>query len=137
MKSKTMTLALLLTVIASISCSLFTSNIKPTPHPSVTPARSGPLKFEPDTLPAAQVGVKYEAEIRITQNITPVGDFSISKGALPAGLEIVKVRSEDIAKISGTPEETGTFTFTVTAWCFGTMVSGQAGQKEYEIVVEK
>jgi hypothetical protein len=140
MKSKTIIFsAVLLMVIASISCSSFSFGTKKTPEPDPcclsTP--SGPLKFEPDTLPSAQVGVKYEAEIHVTQNSTPTGDISISNGTLPDGLEFVKVEGEDIAKISGTPEETGTFTFTVSAWCYGTMVPGQSGEKEYEIVVEK
>jgi hypothetical protein len=140
MKSKTVVLsAALLMIIASISCSLFAFGTEPTQEtdPCCLPTPSGPLKFEPDTLPSAQVGVKYEAEIRVTQNSTPAGDISISKGSLPVGLEIVKVKGEDIAKISGIPEETGTFTFTVYAWCYGTMVSGQTGEKEYEIDVEK
>ena len=46
------------------------------------------------------------------------------------------VDGEDGAKVSGVPEETGTFTFTVFFSCFGTMVSGQTGEKEYTIVVE-
>ena len=75
------------------------------------------LQFEPDTLPASQMGAPYEAEIRITQNVTPVGKFSISKGALPAGLELVD-NEGDAAKISGIPEEAGTFTFTVRVWCY-------------------
>ena len=135
MKSKMMILSTTLSiVIASISCSSFgaTPTQQATPRP-VKPA--GPLKFEPESLPPAQKDVMYEAEIHITQNITPVGDISISKGALPAGLELVKAAHEDTAKISGIPQEKGSFTFTVFVWCFGTMVSGQAGQKEYEIVV--
>ena len=94
------------------------------------------LQFEPDTLPASQMGAPYEAEIRVTQNVTPVGKFSISKGALPAGLELVDIEG-DAAKISGIPEEAGTFTFTVRVWCYGTSVDGQVGEKEYSIVVEK
>jgi hypothetical protein len=93
------------------------------------------LKFAPDTLPDAQLNTPYEAEIQVTQNTTPVGAFSIAKGALPAGLELVKVEGKDQAKISGTPTESGTFTFTVSVWCYGTNVSGQTGEKEYRIVV--
>ncbi len=93
------------------------------------------LKFAPDTLPDAQLNTPYEAEIQVTQNNTPVGAFSIAKGTLPAGLELVKVQGKDQAKISGTPTESGTFTFTVSVWCYGTNVSGQTGEKEYRIVV--
>lgn len=94
------------------------------------------LQFAPDSLPAAQAGGAYENEIRVTQNTTPVGEFSISKGSLPPGLELVRVKQDDAVKISGIPEETGTFTFTVHAWCYGTNVSGQVGEKEYSIVVK-
>jgi hypothetical protein len=88
-------------------------------------------------LPNAQLGVKYETEIQITQNVTPVGDMKIKQGALPAGLELEFMNGEDAAKISGIPDETGTFTVTLYAWCYGTMVSGQTVEKEYQIVVEK
>jgi hypothetical protein len=144
MKGKTVILsAALLVMITAISCSLFPFGMEPTvtptqePDPCCLSTPSGPLKFEPDTLPSTQVGVRYEAEIHITQNSTPAGDISISNGVLPAGLKFVKVEGEDIAKISGIPEETGTFTFTVSAWCYGTMVSGQSGEKEYMIVVNE
>jgi hypothetical protein len=74
----------------------------------------------------------------VTENRTPVGDFSISEGALPPGLELTKVDGvEDTAKISGVPEAAGTFEFTVYVWCYGTNVSGQTGEKEYSIVVEE
>jgi hypothetical protein len=115
---------ILLIALVSISCSLFTLG-------------DSSLKFEPDVLPNSQAGVAYEAEIRITQNRTPAGDIYISKGALPAGLKLIKVEGEDIAKISGKPEETGTFTFTISVWCYGTNVSGQTGEKEYSITVEE
>ena len=112
------------TVIVSMSCFRTSRTVKE-------------LLFEPDILPAAQMGAPYEVEIRITQNSTPAGEFSISKGALPAGLELVRVEGEDAAKISGNPEEVGTFTFTVSVWCYGTSVNGQAGGREYSIVVEE
>lgn len=139
MNNKTVILsAITLLILASISCSLFTREPQttPAPEPDFGPT-SGPLTIEPKTLPDAQVGVNYEAEIRITQNNTPAGDIYISNGTLPPGLEFVKVEGEDIARISGTPEETGTFTFTVSVWCYGTMVSGQEGDKEYGIIVIK
>lgn len=95
-----------------------------------------PLKFAPDELPEAQLGQPYLAEIRVTQNVTPVGKFSVSQGALPKGLALEKVDGEqDLARITGTPEETGVFTFTISAWCYSTSVKGQTGEKEYTLVV--
>ncbi len=115
--------ALLVLLIASISC--------------IRSRVVSPLKFEPDSLPVAQRGVLYETEIYVSQNDTPVFDFSISEGVLPAGLELVKTDGEDAAKIIGIPEEAGTFTFIIGVMCYGTSVSGQIGEKEYRIVVEK
>jgi len=97
----------------------------------------GPLKFDPVSLPSAQVGVPYEAEIKVTENVTPVGDFSVAPDTLPPGLELaIEEEVADTAKITGIPEEAGTYTFTVSVWCYGTNVSGQTGEMEYTIVVE-
>lgn len=123
MKNKYLLVLCALTLLLSLACEALIGS---------------PLAFEPDSLPAAQVGEAYEAEMHITENRTPVGDFSISKGALPTGLELVKVEGvENTARISGIPEQAGTFTFTVHVWCYGTNVPGEEGDKEYSIVVEK
>jgi hypothetical protein len=113
----------LLTTFLSMACMLFSGSVDP-------------LMFEPDRLPDGRVGMAYQAEIQVTENRTPVGEFAISKGTLPAGLEPIKdEREEDIARISGVPRESGTFTFTVSVWCYGTNVSGQTGEQEYTLVV--
>lgn len=128
--------AILLILSTSIACSLFVPTAQPTeePEPDFGPT-GGPLKFMPDVLPAAQVGITYDEEIRISLNNTPVGDFFISEGELPEELEFTFLEGEDAATIVGTPSEVGTFTFTVSAWCFGTQVSGQTGEKTYTLVV--
>jgi hypothetical protein len=126
-------------VMMSLACSLFTrsTRVEATPtfnyifEPVLTP-----LKFEPDSLPNAQTGVEYEVEMRVSDNVTPVNNVSISNGTLPVGLELVFVDHVDGAIISGVPEETGIFTFTVFVSCFSTMVVGQSAEKEYVIVVE-
>jgi len=123
----------------SLACSLFTrfTRVEATPtfNYIFTPVLT-PLKIEPDSLPNAQTGVEYEVEMRVSDNVTPVSNVSISSGTLPAGLELVFVDHVDGAKISGVPEETGIFTFTVVVVCFSTMVTGQSAAKEYVIVVE-
>lgn len=96
----------------------------------------GPLKFDPDKLPEAQVGVPYEVKVTVTQNVTPTGGFSISEGFLPKGLTLEKVKGEDTAVISGTPAEAGAFPFKVFVWCYGTSVNGQAGEMSYTIIVK-
>jgi len=124
-------------VMMSLACSLFTlAEETPTPDPYIFPPVTTPLKIEPDSLPNAQTGVEYKVEIRVSDNVTPLSSVFISSGTLPAGLELVFVDGENGAKISGTPEETGTFTFKVFVSCKGTMVSGQTAEKEYAIVVE-
>lgn len=124
---KTKRLAIRITIIivflAVISCSLF------------SPSRPA-LKFSPDTLPGAQVGIPYEVEIKVTDNITPVFRFLVSERTLPKGLTLEQKEHEDVARIFGTPEEAGTFTFKVEALCYGTNVSGQTGEKQYTIVVK-
>ncbi len=96
------------------------------------------LVFTPADLPEAQIGVPYDVEIAVSQNETPVYIMSISEGVLPRGLvfEFDENAHEDKARIYGTPEESGTFTFKVFAGCLGTNVSGQTGEWEYTLVVK-
>jgi hypothetical protein len=107
-----------------------------TPAATPTDAR-GPLKFEPASLPNAKVGVPYEVQIEVTQNVTPVGEFMVEPESLPPGLELhMNEEDHDIATITGVPETVGTYTFRVNVWCYGTMVNGQMGSQEYTIIVE-
>ena len=126
-------------VMMSLACSVFTrltrTEATPTSDYIFTPSTVR-LQFAPDSLPNAQTGVEYEAEIRVSDYVTPVDTIFVSSGTLPAGLELVFVDGEDGAKISGIPEEAGTFTFTIYVGCKGTMVPGQNAEKEYVIVVE-
>ncbi len=123
-------------MMMSLACSLITgATATPTVNYIFTPSTI-PLKIEPDSLPNAERGAAYEVEIRVSDNVTPVSDVSISSGALPAGLELVFVDHVDGAKISGVPVEAGTFTFTVSVGCFATMVVGQSAEKEYVLIVE-
>ena len=96
------------------------------------------LLFTPTDLPEASAGIPYEMEILVSQNETPVYTMYISEGTLPRGLvfEFDENAHEDKARISGTPEETGTFTFKVYVGCLGTNISGQTGEWEYTIVVK-
>lgn len=141
MKNKKATLLVfLLLLMVSVACSSLTGAPIATPTPETNPyigTVPDPLVIEPASLPEAQAGVMYEIEIHITQNVTPVGDMWIKEGALPAGLEFVFLKDKDAAKISGVPQEAGTFDITIYPWCFGTMVSGQTLEKEYQIVVNK
>ena len=113
-------------LLFSISCMLF------------GPVR-GPLQFQPDTLPPAQVGSAYEARVSISDNATPAGQFSVSEGTLPPGLTLETIRGEKwehTARISGTPTQAGAYKFKLFVWCYGTNISGQTGEKEYILVVQ-
>ena len=129
---------LLLLPMISFACALLTRRQPAQPTLESEPyfgSDAGELAIEPLSMPEAKKGVVYKVEIRISQNETPVGDITITKGALPTGLMLDFLDGEDAALISGVPEESGTFPFIIYAWCFGTQVSGQVLEKEYQIVV--
>ena len=118
--SMRMTLAGLFIFLSTTFCSL-------TPRPD--------LQFLPERMPDAKVGSLYKVEIVITGNVTPVGNYSISAGVLPPGLELIMDEQLHTARISGTPAQAGSYQFTVSVWCYGTNVSGQTGEKQYTLVV--
>ena len=124
--------------VLSLACSAVARSLPetrtPEPEPSFEPVTTR-LLITPESLPEAQVGVSYEVKLQITQNVTPVGDMTIGDGALPAGLEFVFLDGEDAAQIIGVPTETGIFEFTISAWCYGTQVSGQTLEKKYTLTV--
>ncbi|HEY5489029.1 MAG TPA: putative Ig domain-containing protein [Candidatus Limnocylindrales bacterium] len=100
-----------------------------------TPARPA-LTFSPSALPNATAGSAYLQTITISNNETPVGDISVSSGALPTGMTLNFVRGSSVsADLTGTPTTRGTYVFTVSAWCLGTNVSGQTGDQSYVLVV--
>jgi len=136
-KIKIFPLTLVLMIfITSFACKALTpTEAVPTPD-YIFPEVTTPLRIEPASLPKGELGADYEVQILVSDNVTPISSVILSEGALPAGLELVFVDGEDHFSIRGEPEETGSFTFTVVVSCFGTMVSGQAGQMEYTILVE-
>jgi hypothetical protein len=113
-------LALLLLVLTTLSCGDEVSS----------------LKFSPAHLPAARVGKPYAATISVSNNKTPVFQMAIADGRLPAGLVLHVAKSGGTAEIGGVPKATGTFTFAVSASCFGTNTTGQSGKQSYELVVK-
>lgn len=102
-----------------------------------------PLKFSEEPLPAGRAGEYYQGAVGVLNAETPPIGFVVSEGALPDGLEL---RPHTMAAggnqayealIEGVPEEPGTFAFTIRVRCFGTMVNGQVGEKEYILIVEQ
>ena len=100
-------------------------------------AEANALVFSPDELPDARTSDHYEATIWIGNNRTPPGGYALAEGALPPGLSLEYVQEDYSARISGTPTQAGTYAFTLSVWCFGTMESGQTGEKQYSIVVSE
>ena len=117
----------LLIVLAGLAVLLSTSFCILTPRPA--------LSFLPDQMPEARVGVPYTVEMVVSGNATPVGDYYISNGTLPPGLELIVDEQLHTANITGTPAQAGTYKFTVSVWCYGTNVNGQTGEKQYMLVV--
>ena len=93
------------------------------------------LSFDPDELPDAHLGEPYSVTISVINNVTPVGNMGIAEGELPAGLEFQHEQDSDSAQIHGTPEHSGEFTFVISAWCLGTSVNGQVGEKQYTLAI--
>jgi hypothetical protein len=116
-----------LLILASLAIFLSTTFCILTPRPA--------LQFKPDQLPQIRVGQPYQVDILVAGNVTPVGDYSVSEGALPAGLTLVMDQNLRIGRISGSPTQFGTYNFTVSVWCLGTNVNGQTGDKRYTLVV--
>jgi hypothetical protein len=117
-------------IVLGIACALaLTAVIGCTPRSA--------LQFSPATLPDAQIGSSYVATITVTQAATPVGGASVQDGALPAGLDVALAKEPiDTIQISGTPTVAGTFSFTISVWCYGTQVSGQTATQVYTLVVK-
>jgi len=130
--------SLVLVFALSTAClTLFPRSPESTPTEDWVEPERGPLKFDPPEIPNAKVGVPYEVQIEVTQNVTPVGEFMVDPITLPPGLELTMDENvHDIARITGIPEKAGTYTFRVDVWCYGTMVNGQMGSKEYTMIVE-
>lgn len=129
----------ILPFVVGLSCQLF-SGIEPTSEPESVPLPRNEeerlLKFLPEQLPGAEQGIPYHVEIRVENVHTFVGEFMVAEGTLPPGLKIERVLGENAAEIIGAPTESGSFTFTLDVWCYGTNDPGQTGQKEYTIVVK-
>jgi hypothetical protein len=115
---------------AMIVCAIaLTAVLGCTPRPA--------LQFSPATLTDAQVGSSYAATITVSQVVTPVAGASVEDGALPAGLDLTLAKEPaNTIQISGTPTVSGTFSFTISVWCYGTNVGGQTATQGYTLVVK-
>lgn len=94
-----------------------------------------PLIIFPDKLPNAHIGEMYHVEIQLTNAKTPPFYFYVVEENLPKGLEFKWEDRKPLAILEGTPEESGTFTITLSVGCLGTNISGQIGSKEYVLII--
>jgi hypothetical protein len=78
------------------------------------------------TLPAATVGVTYDAALNVTGGTEPY-TFAVASGQLPTGVLL----SSTTGAISGTPSSTGSFSFAVSV----SDSAGQSGQQPLQIAV--
>jgi len=96
------------------------------------------LEFSPTTLPDGQVGTPYTATVTVLHAATPVGGVSPAEGsALPPGLDVnLGDEHDSTLHFVGTPTTAGTYTFTISVWCYGTNVAGQTATQPFTIVVK-
>ena len=71
---------------------------------------SNPLQFSPPAqLPSGQIGTQYQYQFAATGG-TPPYTFTLTQGSLPAGISL-----NAAGLLSGTPTQSGTFSFLVQA----------------------
>ena len=83
------------------------------------------IAISPENLPDGRVGAAYDTDLTASGGTGPY-NFTVTTGALPAGLTL-----SNSGKLSGTPAEDDTSTFTVTA----TDADGYSGTRQYTISV--
>jgi hypothetical protein len=84
------------------------------------------ITLSPATLPSGTIGIAYSQTITASDG-TPPYSFTVTSGSLPTGLML-----STAGAISGTPSETGSFTFTVTA----EDTNGFTGRRSYTILID-
>jgi hypothetical protein len=120
---------------AIVVCALALLTLMPVGCNTIITHSAPSLHFSPDQLPAGQTGRSYRVTITVSDNVTPVEHMSVIQGRLPRGLTMHSARGSSTTTIHGVPKEKGTFSIVISAVCLGTNVSGQAGSKSYDLVV--
>ncbi len=78
---------------------------------SGTPMMTEPLKLGPASLPEATRGTAYSQTLTATGGSMAGHAWSVSEGALPSGIALTS--SGATAELAGTPDTSGSFTFTI------------------------
>ena len=121
MRLKTLTLGLL-TILGLCSALLAQRTL----NPQTSNASSTSLTISA-TLPPATTGVSYNATFTASGGTAPYR-FTVASGQLPTGLVLGKT-----GVLSGTPSQTGTFSFTVSA----SDLHSHSGTHTFQITVSK
>ncbi|RSV29025.1 putative Ig domain-containing protein [Sphingomonas sp. ABOLH] len=87
------------------------------------------LALSPASLPAGTSGVTYSATLSTSGGIAPYG-YAVTAGALPAG---VTLSSSGV--LAGTPTQSGSFTFSVTATDSSTGSGPYSATRSYTLVI--
>ena len=93
------------------------------------------LEVSPSKLPDGTVGQQFQALITVGNNDTPLGGARLLSGELPPGLKLGEVENDDTLPIRGVPEQSGSFSFQLELWCYGTNFSGQTATRSYDITI--
>jgi hypothetical protein len=104
--------------------------------PAVACETSYSLVFSPESLPEAHVGKPYTVIITLSNQHTPAFSMDMPPDNLPAGLTGTFDEEKQTYTIAGIPLQAGVYSARLSAVCYGTNVSGQTGEKDYQIVVK-
>lgn len=74
--------------------------------------------------------------IAVHNNDQSIGAISVVSGALPRGVNLRYASPQSTATLEGTPEEAGTFAFTLAAYSYGVGGPFQQGKKDYRLEVQ-
>ena len=125
MKKVIFTIIVVALALVTFSCSLGNISLK-----------SDVLQFSPDTLPGGQVDQAYKVVITLSNQRTPAFNMGAGDDHLPPGLKGAFDQEKQTYTIEGTPTQAGAFPLKISAVCYGTNVSGQTGEKEYQLVIK-
>lgn len=85
------------------------------------------VTLSPNTLPEGRTGTTYQQTLTAAGAVGGTLSFAVSTGALPPGLTL----NATTGALSGTPTQTGTFTFTIRASTTGSC----SGTREYTLTI--
>ncbi len=74
--------------------------------------------------------------IALSNQRTPAFNLGAGNDRLPPGRKGAFDQTKQTYTIEGIPNQAGAFSLTISAMCYGTNVSGQTGQKEYQLLIK-